>query len=171
MFLIIRVSGPGPRLPLPVVHQQEPLAANGHVGLTRGPVGEAPGRTVQPSQGSVWIIRSSDPRICLKQRYKLSYQEATGGLIWNRGDVSLPCGVSIAQFISSIIIFWACKVFEAFVVHLEVFPSLAVRALDSLAQHLPAAELGVRAVGVLETVEAGGEVDLGARVLSRVLQF
>ena len=46
-----------------------------------------------------------------------------------------------------------------------------MRALDSLAQHLPAAERGVGAVGVLETVLAGGEVDLGARVLSRVLYF
>ena len=46
-----------------------------------------------------------------------------------------------------------------------------MRALDSLALHLPAAELGVGTVGVLETLMAGGEVDLAARLLSRVFQF
>ena len=72
------------------------------------------------------------------------------------------------SFIISII----CKIlFVAFVVCCEVSPVCAVRALDAVAQHLPAAEHVVGAVGVLETVEARGKVDLGARVLSRVLQF
>ena len=72
------------------------------------------------------------------------------------------------SFIISII----CRIlFVAFVVCCEVSPVRAVRALDTVAQHLPAAEHVVGAVGVLETVEARGKVDLGARVLSRVLQF
>ena len=46
-----------------------------------------------------------------------------------------------------------------------------MRALDTVAQHLPAAEHVVGAVGVLETVVAGCKIDLAAQVLSRVLQF
>ena len=69
MFLRQWSSCPGPRFPFPVyvrfIHHQNPLSANGHVGLARGPVGEAPRRAVKPSQGSMRVIRASDPCICL----------------------------------------------------------------------------------------------------------